>query len=169
MQHGATIGILPSLHKCATYSVLATPANVAAQQTAHKHNIQQASTMLVTAGTPLDAIYHCDTRTQNRTYQAMKLRFCRTSRRSSLLKPSCSSSPALQHGLAHFSRNVLPPRVVGPLAKVQAAVEKVVTILNVPADPSTTASMGLNRALVRTQSVSSAQRRFRPLCHHCRP
>jgi hypothetical protein len=61
-------------------------------------------------------------------------------------------SRSLQRRLTHFSRVARSPLSLGPLAKLQTAVETAaLSILNIPANPNTAASMGFNQPLVRMQ------------------
>jgi hypothetical protein len=61
-------------------------------------------------------------------------------------------SRSLQRRLTHFSRVVRPPLSLGPLAKLQGAVENAAfALLNLPSNPDTAATMGLHHPLVRMQ------------------
>jgi hypothetical protein len=61
-------------------------------------------------------------------------------------------SRSLQRCLTLFSLVVSPPLALDPLTKLQTAVETTAfSILNIPADSDTVASMGLHHPLVRMQ------------------
>jgi hypothetical protein len=53
VQHGAAIGLAPTLHKCAVYGTPSTPAYTVSQQSARIFDIQHAANGLVAAGNPL--------------------------------------------------------------------------------------------------------------------
>jgi hypothetical protein len=154
VQHGAAIGLAFSLHKCAVYGTPSTPAYTVAQQSARILEIQHAANGLVAAGTPVGTDDYITARMEDCADEATAL-----IRKLQDLPPPLTAQPkflllcrSLQRRLTHFSRVVRPPLALGPLAKLQTAVENAAfAILNLPSDPDTAATMGLHHPQVRMQ------------------
>jgi hypothetical protein len=125
VQHGAAIGLTPSLHKCAVYGIPSTPAYMAAQQSARILDIQDAADGLVAEGTPIGTEDYITAHMEACVDQDIAL-----IRKMQDLPPPLTAqakflllSRSNQRRLTHFSRVVRPPLALGPLAKLQTAVE----------------------------------------------
>jgi hypothetical protein len=154
VQHGAAIRLAPSLHKCAVYGTPSTPAYPAAQQSARILDIQHATDGLVAAGTPIGTDDYITAHMEDCADQAIAF-----IRKLQDLPPPLTAqakflllSRSLQRRLTHFTRVVRPPLALDPLAKLQTALKNAAfSILTLPADPNTAATMGLHHPLVRMQ------------------
>jgi hypothetical protein len=154
VQHSAAIRLALSLHSCAVYGTPSTPEYMAAQQSAHILDIQHAAGGLVAAVTPIGTEDYITALIEDCANLAMAL-----IRKLQDLPPPLTAqakflllSRSLQRRLTHFSRVVRPLLALGPLAKLQTAVEnKAFAFVNLASDPDTAASMGLHHPLVRMQ------------------
>jgi hypothetical protein len=124
VQHGAAIGLAPSLYKCTYYGTPSLPQNTAAQQTAFILANQHATDWLVVASNPIGTNDNILSYMENCAGQAIAL----IRKLRDLPAPLGAQAKfllfrSLHRRQAHFSRVLSPHLALGPLAKFQTVVE----------------------------------------------